>query len=160
MASDCLIHFDKSARGEAKDAELPNALEVLSWRWGATHENRGAVPGKAGRGDLHDLIFIYRVDSATPTLLQHCLQATVMPKVTMVMRRQGSGTQEYINLTLTKSRVVAVDLRYSEGDLLPLAEVRLSFAKADLEYKPQSEQGYSDTRQGPVSLSWITDLFT
>ena len=65
MAVDMFIKID-DLKGEAKDADHKDEIDVLSWGWGMNQSGTGTSAGAAGAGkvDVQDMSFTKYVDKA------------------------------------------------------------------------------------------------
>ncbi len=133
-------------KGESRDARHRDEIEVLSWSWGVSRS--GAVGhgggGGTGRASFRDFTFTHHVDKASPLLMKACATGQHLADAKVTVRKAGQGQQEYLVITMTDVLVTAVSSGVSaEGDTT-MEEVVLSFAKVDLEYKPQKPDGSLD----------------
>jgi type VI secretion system secreted protein Hcp len=132
-------------KGESRDARHKDEIDVLSWSWGVAQSGSGAQGGGAGAGkaSFHDFTFTHHVDKATPLLMKACATGVHGKDAKVTVRRAGAGQQEYLVITMTDVLVTSVSTNVSaEGDALEV--VVLTFAKVDLEYKPQKPDGSLD----------------
>jgi type VI secretion system secreted protein Hcp len=130
-------------KGESRDARHKDEIEVLSWTWGLSQSGGGGQGGGAGVGKVsfHDFTFTHRVDKASPSLMKACATGTHVKDATITVRKAGKGQLEYLVITMNDVLVTSVSTSVgSDGDST-LESVGLSFAKVDLEYKPQKADG-------------------
>ena len=129
--------------GESRDARHKGQIEVLSWAWGLS-QLAGAGHGTgAGTGKVtfHDLTFTHHVDKASPSLMKACATGVHLKDATITVRRAGKGQQEYLVVTMSDVLVTNVSTSVSAADDATAESVALTFAKVDLEYKPQKPDG-------------------
>ena len=136
-------------KGESQDVRHKDEIEVLSWSWGLS-QAVGTSPVGAGGGAgvgkvrLHELHFTHHVDRASPVLMTACAKGQHTEQAVVSVRRAGAGHQDHLVITLRDVLVTAVSTSVSaEGDSA-LEDVVLSFARVDLEYKPQKPNGSLD----------------
>ena len=133
-------------KGESRDARHKDEIDVLSWSWGVAQSGTGAQGGGAGAGkaSFHDFAFTHHVDKATPLLMKACATGVHLKDATVTVRRAGAGQQEYLVISMKDVLVTSVSTSVgAEGDALEV--VVLTFAKVDLEYRPQKPDGSLDT---------------
>jgi type VI secretion system secreted protein Hcp len=133
-------------KGESRDARHRDEIDVLSWSWGvsrsATTGHAGGGAG-AGKASFHDFALTHHIDRASPLLMKACATGQHVTDARVTVRKAGQGQQEYLVITMTDVLVTAVSPGVSaEGDATE--EVVLTFAKVDLEYKPQKPDGSHD----------------
>lgn len=146
MASAIFARID-TIQGESKDARHRDEIEVISWSWGLSQSGgTGSGGGGAGKVSFRDLLFTHHVDKASPSLMKACATGKHLKAATITVRKGGGKSQaEYLVITLSDVLVASVSTSVSaEGDVT-VEDVALSFAKVDLEYKPQKPDGSLDT---------------
>jgi len=105
---------------------------------GSTHAGGGAGAAKV---TFQDLTFTHHVDKASPSLMKACATGVHTKDATITVRKAGKGQAEYLVITLSDVLVTSVFTSVTaEGDAT-VENVGLSFAKVDLEYKPQKADG-------------------
>ncbi len=133
-------------KGESRDARHKDEIDVLSWAWGVSGSGTPGHGGGAGAGkaSLHDFSFTHHVDKASPLLMKACARGEHIRDATITVRKAGTGQQEYLIVTMTDVLVTSVSTSVTaEGDAT-VEGVVLTFAKVDLEYKPQRPDGTLD----------------
>jgi type VI secretion system secreted protein Hcp len=130
-------------KGESRDRGHKDQVDVLAWSWGVSHSSAsgpGAGAG-AGRASFRDLTFTHHVDKASPLLMKACATGERLTDATITVRRVGERQQDHLVVTMTDVIVTSVSTSVSaEGDI-GIEEIALTFAKVDLEYKPQRPDG-------------------
>ncbi len=131
-------------KGESLDDKHKDEIEVLSFSWGVSNAGSMASGGGGGEGkaSFHDLSFTHNVDKASPVLMQACATGTHMKEATITQRKAGKGQQEYIIVKMNDVIITNVTHGGSGGD--HSENVSLQFAKVDVEYKPQKQDGSLD----------------
>lgn len=135
-------------KGESRDARHQDEIDLLSWSWGVSQSGTASPGGGAGAGagkaSFHDFTFTHRVDKASPLLMKACATGEHIKDATITVRKAGQGQQEYLTITMTDLLVTSVSTNVSaEGDAT-MESVVLTFAKVDLEYRPQKPDGTLD----------------
>src|SRR5213078_1274888 len=146
MASDIFAKLG-DIKGESTDDKHKDQIEILSFSWGVT--NSGTIGGGAGGGagagkaTFHDLSFTHSIDKASPLLLKACATGEHLKEATITHRKAGKGQQEY--LIIKMNDVIITGVQHGGGGGQTAAEtVNLTFAKVELEYRPQKADGSMD----------------
>ena len=131
-------------QGESQDAKHKDEIEVLSWSWGVSQSGT-MVHGGGGEGkaSFQDFNFTHYVDKASPVLMTACATGEHVKDATITVRKDGKGPLEYLVIKMSDVLVTSVSTSGSEGDNA-MEAVTLAFAKVDLEYKPQKDDGSLD----------------
>jgi type VI secretion system secreted protein Hcp len=129
-------------KGESLDDKHKDEIEVLSFSWGATNPIIVSSSGSAaGRVTFKDLSIVHSIDKASPLLMKACVTGTHLKDATITQRKAGKGQQEF--LIFKMNDVIITSVTQVSGN--PDAEtVTLTFAKVDVEYKPQKADGSLD----------------
>ncbi len=144
MASDMFIKLG-DIKGESLDDQHTDEVEVMSWSW----DGRGSQPvpggsgGGTGKAGFNDLTFTHSVDKATPNLMKACATGEHIGDATLTVRKSGTDPQEYLLIKMEQVFVASV-MPGGAGDGGLIEDVGLQFAKVELEYKPQKEDGSPD----------------
>ena len=141
MATDIFAKIG-DIKGESLDSKHKNEIEVLSFSWGVANSGSAAPGGGggAGKATFQDLSIVHGIDRATPELLTACATGLHIKDATITHRKAGEGQQDYLIIRLNDVTIIAVSHAGAEDQ--PYAEsVSLKFAKVDLEYKPQRQDG-------------------
>jgi type VI secretion system secreted protein Hcp len=130
-------------KGESNDAKHKDEIEVLAWSWGVTQSGSMAHGGGGGEGKatFHDLTFSHHIDKASPLLLKACATGEHIPEATITVRKAGKGQQEFLIIKMTDVIVTSVAMSVAVDDPITAETVTLQFAKVDLEYKAQKDDG-------------------
>ena len=130
--------------GESKDSKHKGEIEILSWQFG--HQQMGTEAGGGGGGAgkvlAGDFSFIMKVSKASPKLFLACATGEHYKTAVVVARKAGKEQQEYLKWTFTDLLVTSFHTSGSGGsDVLPTDSVSMNFAKLEVEYKEQNEDG-------------------
>lgn len=134
-------------KGESRDSRHRDEIDVLSWSWGLSQSGSAGHGGGAGTGKVsfHEFTFTHHVDKASPSLMKACATGVHLKDAKITVRKAGAGQQDYLVITMQDVLVTEVSTSVgSDGDGT-FESVGLSFAKVDLEYKPQKADGSLDT---------------
>jgi type VI secretion system secreted protein Hcp len=156
-AVDYFLKID-GIEGEATDAKHKNTIDVESWSWGETQtgvaSGRGGGAG-AGKVDMQDFHFVMRVNKASPKLMLACATGQHIAKADLICRKAGGDQQEYMKISFSELLVSSFQTGGSAGDVVPVDQVSLNFAKIEFEYKPQKPDG---TLDAPVKTGYDLKL--
>jgi type VI secretion system secreted protein Hcp len=141
-ASNYLLEID-GIKGESQDNKHPGTIVVESFSFGesqTTHSSGGG--GGAGKVKFHDISVKKQVDSASPSLFQHCATGEHIKKAVLYVRKAGGSQTEYLKITLTDVLVSS----YNVGSQAPKGageteSITLNFAKIQQTYTPTNANG-------------------
>jgi type VI secretion system secreted protein Hcp len=145
MASDIFAKIG-DIKGESFDDKHKGEIEVLSWSWGVTQSGTMGHGGGGGEGkaNFNDFNFTHHIDKASPVLLKACATGEHIKDATITVRKAGKGQQEFLIIKMSDVIITGV-APSGAGDGAATAEhVAIQFAKVDLEYKPQKQDGSLD----------------
>jgi type VI secretion system secreted protein Hcp len=145
MASDIFAKIG-DIKGESFDDKHKGEIEVLSWSWGITQSGTMAHGGGGGEGkaNFNDFNFTHHIDKSSPVLMKACATGEHIKDATITVRKAGKGQQEFLIIKMADVLITGV-APSGAGDGAATAEhVALQFAKVDLEYKPQKQDGSLD----------------
>ena len=145
MASDIFAKIG-DIKGESFDDKHKGEIEVLSWSWGITQSGTMAHGGGGGEGkaNFNDFNFTHHIDKASPVLMKACATGEHIKDATITVRKAGKGQQEFLIIKMADVIITGV-APSGAGDGAATAEhVAIQFAKVDLEYKPQKQDGSLD----------------
>jgi type VI secretion system secreted protein Hcp len=142
MAMDTFARID-GIKGESKDAQHKDEIEVLAWSWGVSQSGTMSHGGgsSAGKASFQDFTFTHHIDKASPLLLKACATGQHIKDATITVRKAGKNPQEYLVIKMTDVLVTSVSLGLAAESAVTGESVSLQFAKVDLEYKPQKADG-------------------
>lgn len=129
--------------GESQDSKHKNEIELESWGFGATQSGtmHSGGGGGAGKVSVQDLHFVTKMSKASPKLFLSCANGEHIKKAVLVARKAGKEQQEYYKITLSDLLVSSYQNGGSNGEIVPLDQVSLNFAKIEIEYKEQKPDG-------------------
>jgi type VI secretion system secreted protein Hcp len=154
MAADVFAKIG-DIKGESTDDKHKDEVELLSWSWGVS--TTGAEPqastGGTGQAHFSDFHFTHRIDKASPALFKMCATGEHIKEATITARKAGKGQQEFLIIKMNDVIVTQVSSSGTSDTGNTAESVALRFAKVDLEYKPQKQDGSLD-----ASLHFQYDL--
>jgi type VI secretion system secreted protein Hcp len=143
MAADIFAKIG-DIKGESLDAKHKDEIEVLSFSWGVANAGVSSGGGVgAGKATFQDISIVHHIDKSSPLLLKACATGTHIKDAMITHRKAGKEQHEY--LTVKMNDVIVTGVTHGGASGQPFSEsVTLAFAKVDLEYKPQKQDGSLD----------------
>ena len=129
--------------GESADQKHKNEIQIELFSFGGVQAGAHASGGGggAGKAQIQDFHFTTHVNKSSPKLFLACATGQHFSKATLIARKAGKDQQEYLKVTLTDVLVSSYQSGGSSGNVLPVDQIALNFAKIDIEYKPQNADG-------------------
>jgi type VI secretion system secreted protein Hcp len=152
-AVDYFLKID-GIEGESADSKHKSEIDVQSFSWGETQSGTFAAGGGGGAGKvaMQDFHFVMQVNKASPKLMLACANGQHIPKAVLTCRKAGKEQQEYMKWTFSDVLVSSYQTGGSaNGDVLPVDQISLNYAKVEVEYKEQKADG---TLGGAVKAGW------
>jgi type VI secretion system secreted protein Hcp len=152
MAVDMFIKID-GVTGEAKDSAHSGEIDVIAWTWGLQQSGSRHTGGGGGSGkvNVQDLSFTKYVDKSSTDLMLFCCNGKHVKEATLTVRKAGESPLEYIKVKMSDCLVSGVTTGGSGGEDRLTENVTLNFAKVEVEYTPQKEDGSGDA---PATMGW------
>lgn len=137
----------KDIPGESQDKGHKNEIDLLSWSWGESNSGShgGGGGGGAGKVMMQDFNFTMHVNKASPKLFLACATGQHIPEATLVCRKAGKEQQEYLKVKFTDLLVSSYQTGGSSGQVVPVEQISLNFAKIEISYAPQKPDGKLDS---------------
>ena len=143
----------KGIDGESTDKSHGKEIDILSWSWGASnagsHSSGGG--GGAGKVSFQDFSFAMRVNKASPKLLLSCASGDHIPEALLTCRKAGKTQQEYLKIKFSEIHITSFQTGGSQGEVVPVDSISISFGKMEYEYYPQKADGSLDAK---VPIHW------
>lgn len=130
--------------GESADSKHKNEIDIESFSWGATQGGTFSAGGGGGAGKVHfnDFHFVMKINKSSPKLMLACADGEHIKKAVLTCRKAGKEQMEFLKLTLSDVLVSSFQTSGSgHGDVLPMEQISLNFAKLEVEYKEQKVDG-------------------
>ena len=127
--------------GESKDANHQNAIDILSYEFGADNPTTiGSATSGAGAGKVkfNEFTITKLVDKSSPTLFKDLSSGEHFDKIVLTVRKAG-GTQDY--LTITMGTVFVSHYSQSSTGDIPTETINFEFGNIRIDYKPQTSTG-------------------
>lgn len=140
MYLDLALQGAGKAKGECRASGHEDDIQVLGWRWGARAEM--AVGGDAANARRsYDSLLVYKaLDTATTVLLTALKKNDEVREARLVLRKPGGEQIDFFTLCLKQARVTRIDYEPAPAGGV-LEKVCLSFARVEVEYRPQDAAG-------------------
>jgi len=142
MAADIFAKLG-DIKGESIDDKHKDEIEVFSFSWGVTNSVGAGSGGGggAGKATFKEFSIVHSIDKASPSLLAACATGVHLKEATITQRKAGKGHQDFLIFKMNDVIITGV----AEVSGAPDSEtVTLTFAKIDVEYKPQKADGSLD----------------
>jgi type VI secretion system secreted protein Hcp len=151
-AADYFLKID-GIEGESQDSKHKQEIEIQSFSFGATQTGSFAAGGGGGAGkvSMQDFHFTVPVNKASPKLMLACASGQHIKKAVLTVRKAGKEQQEYLKYTFSDILVSSYQTGGGGGDVMPVDQISLNFAKIEQEYKEQKADG---TLAGSVKAGW------
>jgi len=151
-AVDYFLKID-GIEGESQDSKHKNEIQIESFSFGETNSGTAALGGGFGAGKvvMNDFHFTMTVNKATPKLFQACASGEHIKSAVLVARKAGKDQQEFLKWTFTDVMVTSYQHGGSQGDVIPVDQISLNFAKVEIEYKEQKADG---SLAGAIKGGW------
>jgi len=95
---------------------------------------------------MQDFHFVMLINKASPKLFEACATGKHIASGQLTCRKSGDGAQEFFKVKFTD--VLVSSYHTSGSGILPTDQISLNFAKIELEY---SEQGNDGKLKGAVT---------
>jgi len=142
MAVDIFLKLN-GIDGESKDSKHPKEIELLSWSWGVSQTGSVDFGSGAGSGkaSFQDLQVSHPMDAASPNLALFCASGEHIKSAVLTQRKAGKDQQDFLIFKMSDVLITHVASSASDGSGQPHEQVGLTYAKIEMEYKPQKEDG-------------------
>lgn len=130
--------------GESHQRGFEGSIELESWSFGETNTGTFARGGGGGAGkvSMQDFHFVMHINKASPKLFAACATGKHIPKAKLTCRKAGDTAQEFFKVSFTDLLVSSFQTGGSTGSsLVPTDQISLNFAKIEVEYAEQGEDG-------------------
>jgi len=131
-------------KGESKDDQYKEQIEVQSYSFGLTQAGTFAFGGGggAGKAQFQDISFAARVSKASPMLFLKCANGQHLPGATLSARKAGERPLEFLQIKLNDVIITSYQNGGSSGsDSLPVDQFSINYAKIEFAYTEQKDDG-------------------
>lgn len=152
MAVDILLKID-GVDGESVIDGHEDEIDVLAWSWGMTQSGSMHVGGGGGSGkvNIQDVSLTKFVDKASTNLMRACCNGEHLKEATLTVRKAGKDAVDYVKIKMSPVLVTSLSTGGSGGEDRLTENLTLNFAKMEVGYTPQKEDGTADAE---ISLIW------
>ncbi len=152
MAVDIILKIE-GVDGESVIQDHEDEIDVLAWSWGMSQSGSMHVGGGAGSGkvNIQDVSLTKYVDKSSPNLMRTCCNGEHLTEATLTVRKAGKDALDYLKIKMSPVLVTSLDTGGSGGEDRLTENVTLNFAKVEVGYTPQKEDGTGDAE---ISLIW------
>jgi len=142
MAANYYLKFDPEIKGESPQSGFEGQIEILSYSWGVTQAGGYSygTGGTSAKSNLHDLSVSFRMNPASPKLMQYCASGKHLDSAVLSCLEGSETQQKYLEVTLTDV-VISSYQTGGSGDDKPIDSMSLNFAKIKKEYFKQDDKG-------------------
>jgi type VI secretion system secreted protein Hcp len=143
MALDMFLDID-TVKGEAKDKQYKDKIDILAWSWGASNSGSAHVGGGMGSGkaNFQDISVTKYIDLASTTILGAVSKGKHFPKAKLIVRKAGGDKPvDYYVIEMEDVMVTSYSTGGSGGEDRLTENVTLNFAKFKAIYTPQDKAG-------------------
>lgn len=152
-------------KGESKDKDHPDWIEIDSWSHGIVQPKSATASSVGGhtaeRCEHSDMMFVKELDLVSPQLYQACSGGTTFKEAQVdFMRADGDGKRvKYLEIRLKDVLVASVHPAVHEEGL-PSESIGLKYAAIQWRYTQQKiDGGQGGTAQGTWSLAKNTPSY-
>ncbi len=143
--------------GESTDEKHTNAIEIMSFNFGANNTGTSSIGTGAGSGkvNIHDFHFVKVFDKASSNLFQRVANGEHIPTATLICRKSTGtgGQQDYLTVKMTDVVISSYTCGGSSGGSpIPSESISLNFTKIEFDYKPQKRTARSVVRSRAVGI--------
>ena len=139
--------------GESADAKHKNQIELESFSFSESQSGTFASGGGgAGKVQMQDFNFTMKVSKASASLAVACASGQHIKKAVLTARKAGGTQQDFYIVTMSDLLVSSYQIHgHGAGELVPIDQVSLNFAKIEWKYQLQDEKGNVGN---PVITGW------
>lgn len=143
-AVDAFLHLQTKRAGKIKGEAVASGHDgdiiVTGWQWGLEASSALGSTQATGRRSYSTLTLWKNADLATTGILSAAATNDEVKEAKLVLRRAGGDQIDFLKITVSKARIVAV--RHEGTDDAGLTEtVSIAFSKVEVEYTPQKSTG-------------------
>jgi type VI secretion system secreted protein Hcp len=152
VAVDMFMKID-GVTGESKDSAHSGEIDVLSWNWALSQSGSRHIGGGGGSGKVNvsDMQFVKYVDKSSTDLMLFCCNGKHVASAQLTIRKAGESPLEYLIVKMTDCLISSHTGGGSAGDDRLIETVALNFAKVEVDYTPQKEDGSGDAK---MTMGW------
>ena len=138
---DSFLKID-GVQGDATADGHKNEIELIGWHFGGTNAGGFGVSGPgggAGKVQVNDFVFTMHADKAAPKLFEAMATGKHIPNAILSVRKAGGSAVDFLKWKI--DNILVSGFHTVGNGLLPTIEVSLNFAKIEMEFKTQNNDG-------------------
>ncbi|MDG0992920.1 MAG: type VI secretion system tube protein Hcp [Luminiphilus sp.] len=154
MAVDAFLKLD-GIDGESQDKEHKGEIDIIAWSWGGASTGSFDLGGggASGKASFSDLSLTKYYDKASPNLMAKMADGTHIKEATLFARKAGgSSAIEFLKIKLSDVIITSVTFGGSGGEDRYTENVSIAFAKFEVAYQAQKNDGAKDG--GEIKAGW------
>jgi len=142
MAANYFLKFTPEIKGESQQEGNKDEIEILSFSWGVSQAGGYSFGsgGTSAKANLQDLSVSFRMNPASPKLMQYCASGKHLDSALLTCFEAGETPQKYLEVTMTDVIISSYQTGGS-GDDKPIDSMSLNFAQIKKEYFKQDDKG-------------------
>lgn len=143
MALDMFLDIEGEIKGESKDKEKKDQIDILAWSWGVSNSGsfHAGGGGGAGKANFNDISVTKWIDKSSPILQLYCANGDHFSKAVLTVRKAGKKPLEYMIITMDNVLITSVSTGGSGGEDKLTENVTLNFEKVEVKYTEQKDTG-------------------
>ena len=154
MAVDAFLKLD-GIDGESQDKEHKGEIDIIACSWGGASTGSFDLGGggASGKASFSDLSLTKYYDKASPNLMAKMADGTHIKEATLFARKAGgSSAIEFLKIKLSDVIITSVTFGGSGGEDRYTENVAIAFAKFEVAYQAQKNDGAKDG--GEIKAGW------
>ena len=146
MAVDITLKIE-GVDGESRIKAFEDQIDVIHWSWSINNSGdmHSGMGGGSGKVDVDTLNIQKYVDKSTPALMRSCCVGKHFEKAELSIRKAGGEAVEYLKMVMKPVLITSVSSSGSGMDDRLEESITLSFAKFEVYYTPQKDDGTAET---------------
>ena len=143
--------------GESRIDNHEDEIDVLAWSWGIAQSGSMHVGGGGGAGmaNVQDVSLTKYVDKASADLMLACFNGEHLKEAILTVRKSGDQPADILVITMSPVMVTSVSAGGSGGNDWLTENISLNFAKVNVSYTPQKEDGSADAA---IDFTWNIEV--
>lgn len=150
--ADYFLKID-GVEGESPDQAYPGYIQLQAWQWAEENSGRWGFGsgGGAGKVEMKDFEFLMVTNKASPKLFLMCATGDHIDEAKLICRKSGAGQQDFMIVTFSNCLVSSfrtvgnIPVNVANNDrssfVLPVDEIKINFARIEVEYREQRNDG-------------------
>jgi type VI secretion system secreted protein Hcp len=130
-------------KGESRDPDHTDEIEVVAWSWGMQSHTSLQSGLDTSKSSIDALRITKLADKASTGIMSSLRTNEIIKQATLTVRKAGEKPLEYLKITLKQARIVSYSTSAESADSGPEVREDVSFAfrQMTVEYTPQGPDG-------------------